>query len=274
MARILNISGTRTTDRGILKLAQYVEHNLTDEYTLIIGCKPSIYDVDAILIGKGNIISIECKDWKGKITGESYGWWKKDWQTIDNPLQQARTSAAALGRWLRKKLFNNGEKLWVKSLVVFTHEEGELHFQSDNDSNTGVYVLRLGDIKDWISRQKETVNSEVIYKVSDYLNSIKGVENSVSLRPVKEKVFILFIFSLFTAGFIISLFTLGFGFLGILFMAFFIAIIVINILPTNKYGINSSYNHLSSYRKRDIGLRDNVYYDPSFDHLGGNIYDD
>ena len=87
--------------------------------------------MDAVLIGNGNIYAIECKDWKGRITGGSYGWWQKDGQVIDNPLQQTRNNAAALGKWLRGKILKNNGRLWVKSLLVFTHEEGELNLNLD-----------------------------------------------------------------------------------------------------------------------------------------------
>ncbi len=78
MGRIVNISGTEIKDHGIQVLTDYVKKNLSDEYTLIMGCKPYTSDVDAVLIGRGSsIFAIEAEDWKGNIRARSYGLWEK-----------------------------------------------------------------------------------------------------------------------------------------------------------------------------------------------------
>lgn len=174
MARILNISGAEIKDRGIRKLAEYVEANLPDEFTLIIGCKPSIYDVDAVLIGRGNIYAIECKDWKGNIKGGTYGWWQKDGQVIENPLQQARTNAVALGKWLRKISLDK-TNAWAKGLLVFTHENAELSLNIEKESLKGVSTLLLSELAGWIEKRKSS-DSKATDSIIDFF--YKSVNNS------------------------------------------------------------------------------------------------
>ena len=161
MAKILNISGSEIKDRGIQKLAEYLEANLSDAFTLVIGCKPSIYDVDAVLIGGGNIYAIECKDWMGNVKGGSYGWWKKDGQIIENPLQQARNNAVALGKWLRDNIRAARDAVWVKGLVVFTHDDIDLNLNIDDNSNTAVSLFHLNDLKGHIDKQKGPMKKEL-----------------------------------------------------------------------------------------------------------------
>jgi hypothetical protein len=190
MANILNISGTEIKDNGIRKLAGYVESNLPDDFTLVIGCKPSIYDVDAVLIGMGNIYAIECKDWKGNIKGGTYGWWQKDGQMIENPLQQARNNTVALGKWLRDKIGNTKGKIWVESLLVFTHEEGELHLNFDKASNSGTSTVLLNDLKEWIYNQRNTLNNNITDKAVQLFNQINGEEKVTGFRFIEKALFV------------------------------------------------------------------------------------
>ncbi len=163
MGQILNISGTGIRDHGIQVLADYVRENLPDDYTLILGCKPYTSDVDGILIGKGSVLTIEVKDWKGKIKARSYGLWEKAGTPIENPLTQARNNAVALAKWLRTRIgedrlsetLESPRKLWVKSLLVFTNPKGFIDtYGLDRTSNTGVHVISLGEFKDFAMRQE------------------------------------------------------------------------------------------------------------------------
>lgn len=103
MAKILNIQGTEIDDLAVAKLAAEIKTALPDDYTLVIGAKPFVYDIDGVLIGNGNIFAVECKDWRGEIKASSYGTWRQDGEGRKNPMHQARTNAAALAEWLRKK---------------------------------------------------------------------------------------------------------------------------------------------------------------------------
>ncbi len=258
MANIINISGAHIEDRGIAKLAGYVEENLP-EFTLIIGCKPFVYDVDAVLIGNGNIYAIECKDWKGKITGGAYGWWQKNGQVIENPLQQARNNAAALGKWLRKKILNNNGRIWVKSLLVFTHEEGELHLTLDKDSNSGVAVKNFNILKEWVQKQKSYIDPKTINLTVHWFSSLKNKDNDNS--DLGKEVFIAIVISsivLIVFG-LNSLFYIG------LFNAFYFFLVrpstkrnKFNKKYTNKFYTDDSYSvsglsddHLTSRRYTD-----------------------
>jgi hypothetical protein len=174
MGKIINIIGSRINDRGILKLAEYVKANLPD-FTLVIGCKPGIYDVDAILIGRGNIYAIECKNWKGDISGGSYGKWIKDEKEFSNPLHQSRNNAAALSGWLKINIAVKG-KTWVDSLVVFTHDDCSLTLEFDGSSNTSVSVLLLDELKEWIKARKASVSSMIENEILNYFNSLNGEE--------------------------------------------------------------------------------------------------
>ncbi len=201
MAKILNISGTDISDRGIQKLVSYVESNLPDDYTLVIGCKPYVYDVDAVLIGNGNIFAIECKNWKGNIVGESYGWWKKDGDMIENPLQQTRNNTVALGKWLRSKIQNAKGKLWVKGLLLFTHDESQLDLNLDKTSNVSVSILHLNEFYKLISKQKNSLDIEATnivvswfkqFLIDEYPNEIKvSLFQKLINKPFKEKLMIL-----------------------------------------------------------------------------------
>ncbi|KPK35856.1 MAG: hypothetical protein AMK70_04505 [Nitrospira bacterium SG8_35_1] len=177
MANILNISGTKIKDTGIQKLAEYVEANLTDEFTLVLGCKPAVYDVDAILIGGGSIYAIECKDWKGTIKGGSYGWWQKDGQVIENPLQQARNNAVALGKWLREKLKDINGSVWVKGLIVFTHEDVEYEIDIDDKSISNIYIISIDSLKEHISSENASISDKTENILVNYfMNLIKPLK--------------------------------------------------------------------------------------------------
>lgn len=187
MAKILNISGAEITDRGIQKLADYIEANLPDNFTLVIGCKPSVYDVDAVLIGKGNIYAIECKDWKGNITGSTYGWWQKDGQVIENPLQQARNNAAALGKWLRGKIRS---KLWVRGLVLFTYNDSSINIDIEPDSNSGVNFLKMENLKSWIIDQDSYADSKVIDLANNFFEQFASInrENNSTVYLILSSI--------------------------------------------------------------------------------------
>jgi hypothetical protein len=257
MARILNISGTEIKDNGIRKLAEYVESHLPDDFTLVIGCKPSIYDVDAVLIGLGNIYAIECKDWKGNIKGGTYGWWQKDGQVIENPLQQTRNNTVALGKWLRK-ISPDMKNAWVKGLLVFTHEEGELHLDISKDSNSGVAVKSLNRLKEWVQKQNSSIDSETISSTMNWFCSLSNKDNDKS--DLGKEVFIAIVISaivLIIFG-LYSLFYIG------LFNAFYFLLVRpsaeqnkfknkhINIFADNSYSVSGlSDDHLASRRYTD-----------------------
>jgi len=212
MAKILNISGAEIQDSGIRKLADYVAANLSDDFTIVIGCKPSIYDVDAVLIGGGNIYAIECKDWKGNTKGATYGWWQKDGQVIENPLQQARNNAVALGKWLRDKIKRKG--LWVQGLVVFTHEEAELNIDIDKNSNSAISVLNINTLKDWIAKRSISNNfvmgKEVVMLFRSYGEREVQVPDNTMLyvtSVLSAMVFIIVLFGLSNKLGFIALFT-------------------------------------------------------------------
>jgi hypothetical protein len=189
MAKILNISGTEIKDRGIQKLADYVEDHLTDEFTLVIGCKPSIYDVDAVLIGGGNIYAIECKDWKGTISGGSYGWWQKDGQVIENPLQQARNNAAALGKWLRGKFKNIKGSVWVKGLIVFTHDDIQATLDIDENSLSDIIIIPLDMLTKHVLHEKASVGDNIGINVVNYFSTIG--KSSMNTPFMKKRVLII-----------------------------------------------------------------------------------
>jgi len=173
VAKIIDISGTNVTDRGIARLIDYCRGNLSDDYTLIIGCLPYTSDVDGILIGRGNIYAIECKDWKGEIEGSTYGYWTKDREIIRNPLHQTRNNTVALAKWLREKTGLNGS-LWVKGLLVFTHDKCALKFSKDVDSNSTINVIKIKELKDHLYLYSiPTSKSDVIEKVTQYFNEME-----------------------------------------------------------------------------------------------------
>ncbi len=174
MGKVINISGSRINDWGILKLAEYVRANLP-EFTLVIGCKPGIYDVDAILAGGGKIYAIECKNWKGDISGGSYGKWIKDGREFSNPLHQSRNSAAALSGWLKMNVAGKG-KTWVDSLVVFTHNDCSLTLDIDETSNTSVSVLLLDELREWVTARKASFSSPTENRILNYFNRLNGEE--------------------------------------------------------------------------------------------------
>lgn len=180
MGQIIDISGSRINDRGILRLMEYVDEHLPD-FTLVIGCKPGIYDVDAILIGRGNIYAIECKNWKGDIYGGSYGRWSKDSEAFSNPLHQARNNAAALSSWIKMNVTVKG-KLWVDSLVVFTHDNCSLTLELDESSNTSVSVLLLDELKKWVTERKSSVISEIENEVLHYFDGLNGEKITTDRR--------------------------------------------------------------------------------------------
>jgi len=278
MAKILNISGAEIKDRGIQKLAEYVEANLPDEFTLVIGCKPSIYDVDAVLIGRGNIYAIECKDWKGNIKGGTYGWWQKDRQVIENPLQQARTNAVALGRWMRKNIKAANKSIWVKSLLVFTHEDSQLNLTFDKKSNTSVSIVNLGGLKKWIEKQKILSDPKFISMINDWFNNIKGDAISESRYYInadlqnKISFELKAIYATFSILSIIAIFLYG------LEAIFYIAIIIIFFFLFIRPSIKRLQKKTDSYRSLEQSHVSNDAYesdisrDPAYTNVTVNIW--
>jgi hypothetical protein len=163
MGRIVNIGGTEIKDHGIQVLVDYVKKNFPDEYTLVLGCKPYTSDVDGVLIGRGSIFAIEVKDWKGKIKARSYGLWERDGKPVENPLSQARNNAVSLAKWLRNRIgqvrlseaLGSPGKLWVRGLLVFTNPKCSIDGTGlDRTSNTGVNILSLDHVKDFVTENK------------------------------------------------------------------------------------------------------------------------
>jgi hypothetical protein len=174
-------------DRGIVELVKYVGKNMP-EYNLIIGCKPGIYDVDAVLIGNGQLYAIECKHWKGEIEGGTYGRWIKDGQEFGNPLHQARNNAAALKGWLRETAGIRG-RMWADALVVFTHGECELRLNMDGKSNTAVTVLLLEELRDWIEGREARIGQETERQIMEYFKALGGDELTVKDREESKASF-------------------------------------------------------------------------------------
>jgi hypothetical protein len=179
MGRIVNIGGTEIKDHGIQVLADYVKKNFPDEYTLVLGCKPYTSDVDGVLIGRGSIFAIEVKDWKGKIKARSYGLWERDGKPIENPLSQARNNAVSLAKWLRNRIgqdrlsevLGSHGKLWVRGLLVFTNPKCSIDGTGlDRTSNTGVNILSLDRVKDFVMQQQG--NEPVGQMVIEAFNSL------------------------------------------------------------------------------------------------------
>lgn len=194
MSKILNIQGSEITDQGIVRLADYLRTNLTDDFNLIIGCTPYVNDIDGVLIGRGNIYAIECKNWKGQIEATSYGKWLQEGETRDNPLHQTRNNAVALAKWLRVKV-GSYDKVWVQGLLVFTHDKCYIIDKRDGDSNTGVTVLRLEELGGWIMEQKEKVSKEVMEKVEGVFEGVGGeIENrkDVCTPEMQERAELLY----------------------------------------------------------------------------------
>jgi hypothetical protein len=163
MGRIVNIGGTEIKDHGIQVLVDHVKKNFPDEYTLVLGCKPYTSDVDGVLIGRGSIFAIEVKDWKGKIKARSYGLWERDGKPVENPLSQARNNAVSLAKWLRirigqdrlSEVLGSHGKLWVRGLLVFTNPKCSIDGTGlDRTSNTGVNILSLERIKDFVMQHQ------------------------------------------------------------------------------------------------------------------------
>jgi hypothetical protein len=284
MANILNISGTEIKDRGIQKLADYVEAHLPDEFTLVIGCKPFVYDVDAVLIGGGNIYAIECKDWKGTIKGSSYGWWQKDGQVIENPLQQARNNAAALGRWLREKLKDINGSVWVKGLLVFTHDECTINLKLDSGSNTGLHILHISALKDWINTIK---GNKMSANMNDMIiNSLKSyIDHSEKMEDHSTSIEIASVISIFIIGIIIviALFNIN-KFAGLASLIIFLLSLPLfkKMIDADKFKVSPKSNEIRkdfddsqlvrNFEINQFNLDEDIYYDPSMKALNCNVF--
>jgi len=269
MAKILNISGTEIKDNGIRKLAGYVESNLPDDFTLVIGCKPSIYDVDAVLIGMGNIYAIECKDWKGNIKGSTYGWWQKDGQVIENPLQQARNNAVALGKWLRDNIRTTRNGIWVKGLVVFTHGDIGINLNIDDTSNASVSLMHLHGIKDHIDNQEGTMKKDIENIVLSFfckLGNSDEIKNMSWLEKLLAGLSICLLITTIILGYQFFFINRDIGFLFVLSGLMFVITTIYLTFSKDKL-IQSTFDNKDETQTDD--------YDPRYDLVGDplNIYD-
>lgn len=107
-------------------------------------------EIDAVVVGPTGIFAIEVKHYCGELRGaEADVCWSQccgpngaRTKAVGNPALQAKTAAAALGRYLR----THGIATWVEPAVVFTHSVTRLVLQGP----TSVPLLRVAGLATWI----------------------------------------------------------------------------------------------------------------------------
>lgn len=286
MGRIVNISGTEIKDHGIQVLAHYIRKNLPDDYTLVLGCKPYTFDVDGVLIGKGSIFAIEVKDWKGNIRVRSYGLWEKDRKPIENPLAQARNNTVALAKWLRSrigqdrlsKVLGSPRKLWVRSLLVFTNPKCSIDATGlDRTSNTGVSIMSLDRVKDFVIQQEG--NEQIGQMVKETFDRLDADIRSLARMKNRKGGIAVLVFTsvsaLICGAYLtfsnspdksITLIPLG-------ILMFFVIVAIIGIIrPANTIGVYHEYrryglSYPNEFRLEDYGEANAVLTNQTIDHI-------
>jgi len=118
--------------------------------------------IDHLIICPKGVYTLETKNLRGTIYGNAE---KQNWSKvinqhkteIYNPVKQAVGHAVALRSFLREQGF---PRVWVNSIVVFTHPQVQLKVDSRTHSHTKpptVPVLYLTELRDYLQRQEQLV---------------------------------------------------------------------------------------------------------------------
>jgi hypothetical protein len=125
--------------------------------------------IDHLLICPKGVYTLETKNYRGTIYGNAD---KQNWSQvinqhtikIYNPVKQAVGHSVALRIYLRENGFS---KVWVNSIVVFTHPEVQLKVASAT-----VPVLYLAELRDYLHRQEQVMSPHYSAEIATCVSTV------------------------------------------------------------------------------------------------------
>jgi hypothetical protein len=142
---------------GERRVAQVLDR-FPDEWFVLHDLVVGRAQIDHLLVCPKGVYTLETKNYRGTIYGNAE---KPRWtQVINhqhkrefyNPVKQAIGHSVALRTYLREQGF---PRVWVNTIVVFTHPQVRLKVASDT-----VPVLHLTELRDYLRRQEEVLGHE------------------------------------------------------------------------------------------------------------------
>jgi hypothetical protein len=138
---------------GERRVAQVLDR-FPDDWFVVHDLVVNGAQIDHILISPKGVYTLETKHYRGTIYGNAD---KPKWSQVlnqhttnfYNPVKQASGHSAALRAFLRE---NGFMKVWVNTIVVFSHPQVQLKVASAT-----VPVLYLTELRDYLHRQEQLV---------------------------------------------------------------------------------------------------------------------
>ena len=174
---------------GEQQVHDYLQRQLSDDWTLLSGYKNHKGEIDKILIGTEGIFAIEIKNINGSIYCNGDKWWKDKYDKYGNlvelnvpiqdrrgrsPSQQLNEPANILQTFLRRTLLT----CQIHRIVVFTHESSEIEDLSNFTVNE-VIILKKWDLK--CSFEKNTFKM-TMSDIDKMVNKIEANHQHVNNR--------------------------------------------------------------------------------------------
>jgi hypothetical protein len=125
--------------------------------------------IDHIIVCPRGVYTLETKHYRGTIygTAEKPRWsqvLKQRKRSFHNPVKQAVGHSVALRIYLRENGFS---KVWVNSIVVFTHPEVQLKVASAT-----VPVLYLAELRDYLHRQEQVMSPHYSAEIATCVSTV------------------------------------------------------------------------------------------------------
>jgi hypothetical protein len=153
---------------GERRVAQILNHFPDDWYIfhdLVVGRA----QIDHILICPRGVYTLETKNYRGTIYGNAD---KQNWSQVINqrkrsfynPVKQAVGHSVALRSFLRE---NGFPRVWVNTIVVFTHPQVQLKVASAT-----VPVLYLAELRDYLQRQEQVMSPHYSAEIATCVSTV------------------------------------------------------------------------------------------------------
>jgi hypothetical protein len=159
---------------GERRVAQILNH-FPDDWYIIHDLVVNGAQIDHILISPKGVYTLETKNLRGTIYGnvEKQNWsqvLKQRKRSFYNPVKQAVGHSVALRSFLRE---NGFPRVWVNTIVVFTHPEVQLKVASAT-----VPVLYLTELRDYLQRQEEVMSPQYSAEIATCVATVIPVSGN------------------------------------------------------------------------------------------------
>jgi hypothetical protein len=154
---------------GERRVAQVLDR-FPDDWFVVHDLVVGRAQIDHIIISPKGVYTIETKNYKGTIYGNAE---KPKWSQVINqhrksfynPVKQAVGHSVALRSFLRDVC--GFSKVWVNSIVVFTHPQVQLKVASAT-----VPVLYLAELRDFLNQQKQVMSPQYSAEIATCVSTL------------------------------------------------------------------------------------------------------